>query len=226
MCNEAVWNVDVALFDLDGTIVDLNFPDPTLMDAREEVTQLYADHGIDDHFSPFLGTIQEATAALRNRGDYELAAELRARAYERLEEEDVKAARTGAVRIDARPLLVEIRDAGVPFGVVTNNSRAGAREILDGSGLPAPDVLVAREDVERPKPDPEMILLALDEVGGRPDSYLMIGDSPSDVTAARRADREIDAKSTTVLLGDGDADSNSDTRCRRLRHLQDSLYRS
>lgn len=223
MRSDRIGGVDVALFDLDGTLVDLNFPDPTLMNAREDVTRLYADHGVEMHFSPFLGTIQEATAEIEERGEHNLAAELRTKAFERIAAEDIKAARAGAVRIDAPQLLSEFRDEDIPIGIVTNNSRAGAIEIFDCTTLPNPGIIVTRDDVQRPKPDPEMILSALDALEASSDDFLMVGDSESDVTAAHRAEGESNATAKTALLGKKDKDTDADIQVQRLSDLQAAL---
>jgi pyrophosphatase PpaX len=49
------------------------------------------------------------------------------------------------------------------------------------------DVVVAHEDTERHKPDPDPVLLAVDKLGGTPDEAAYVGDSPFDIGAAKAA---------------------------------------
>jgi pyrophosphatase PpaX len=49
------------------------------------------------------------------------------------------------------------------------------------------DVVVAHEDTERHKPDPDPVLLAVEKVGGTPEEAVYVGDSPFDIGAAKAA---------------------------------------
>jgi pyrophosphatase PpaX len=49
------------------------------------------------------------------------------------------------------------------------------------------DVVVAHEDTDRHKPDPEPVLLAVEKLHGVPEDAVYIGDSPFDIGAAKAA---------------------------------------
>lgn len=49
------------------------------------------------------------------------------------------------------------------------------------------DVIVGADDVTTPKPDPEPILLALDQLGASKDESLMIGDNYHDIVGGQNA---------------------------------------
>ncbi len=49
------------------------------------------------------------------------------------------------------------------------------------------DTILTAEDVTKHKPDPEIILKALERLGGRKEQTLVIGDSKSDLGAAKNA---------------------------------------
>ena len=49
------------------------------------------------------------------------------------------------------------------------------------------DVVVAHEDTERHKPDPDPVLLAIEKLGGKPTDAAYVGDSPFDIRAAKAA---------------------------------------
>ena len=82
--------------------------------------------------------------------------------------------------------LDRLRAAGVPVVVVTNKAGRYSRPLLDALGV-SDRVAghVAGDDVAAKKPAPDALLAAARLVGARPARSLMVGDSVSDVRAAR-----------------------------------------
>ncbi|HEX2858876.1 MAG TPA: HAD family phosphatase [Alphaproteobacteria bacterium] len=68
--------------------------------------------------------------------------------------------------------------------VVTSASRANAETILKHLGL-TPDLLIAADDVQRPKPDPEGFLKAMAHFGIGPEDTIIYEDSERGLQAAR-----------------------------------------
>ncbi len=97
-----------------------------------------------------------------------------------------------AARTTVLPGVVEgvaaLAGAGYVLAVATTRKTYSAEEALRATGL---HVHVrhasGRDRVAHPKPAPDVLLDALQAVGGRPDRALMIGDSDADVLAARAA---------------------------------------
>ncbi len=85
-------------------------------------------------------------------------------------------------------LIEELQTAAVPLAVVSNNSALAVRKFLMGRIGTAP-VIVGRETgcPEKMKPSPFALLKAASELGVPIGSCVMIGDSVSDIDAARRA---------------------------------------
>jgi HAD superfamily hydrolase (TIGR01509 family) len=78
------------------------------------------------------------------------------------------------------------RDA--PMAVATNAERANADFMLDGSGLRRYfRAIVDGEQVERPKPDPEIYLRAFRLLDVKPANCVVFEDSAAGVEAARAA---------------------------------------
>jgi phosphoglycolate phosphatase len=87
----------------------------------------------------------------------------------------------------AAELLTRARAAGIRQAVVTNAPRAVALAILDGKGLmPLLDAVAAAGDAPE-KPAPDLVRLALARLRTRPEEALYVGDSATDVAAARAA---------------------------------------
>jgi phosphoglycolate phosphatase-like HAD superfamily hydrolase len=85
--------------------------------------------------------------------------------------------------------LAEERDHGwcVALGVVTLQARRRLRLLIPPLLEGLLDVVVTADDVSSAKPDPEGVLNALDRVGVSPSAAMFIGDTPTDIQAARRA---------------------------------------
>ncbi|MFH1134021.1 MAG: HAD family hydrolase [Nanoarchaeota archaeon] len=72
------------------------------------------------------------------------------------------------------------------IGVITNSKHVAAEIILKTCGLQIP-VVIARDDVTREKPHPEMVLQACERLGARPSATAVVGDSWYDLEAAHAA---------------------------------------
>ena len=84
--------------------------------------------------------------------------------------------------------LVDQLRGRVRLAVVTTTWRANVETVLDACGLrPAFEVIVAKEDVTAPKPDPEGYRLALTQLGVEPSEAVALEDSPTGLAAARAA---------------------------------------
>jgi HAD superfamily hydrolase (TIGR01509 family) len=85
-------------------------------------------------------------------------------------------------------VLDELRRRGVPLAVFTGNSHQAAAILLEGTGLRDYfDVVVGGNEVARPKPAPDGVLRAAEDLGLVPERCLYVGDSPLDVGAAEAA---------------------------------------
>jgi phosphoglycolate phosphatase len=86
--------------------------------------------------------------------------------------------------------LDAVREASMfaRLGIVTTKTGLYSRELMEHFGMMDYfEVLIGREHVENPKPHPEPIFKALEQMGGRSTSVWMIGDTRLDVEASKRA---------------------------------------
>lgn len=78
--------------------------------------------------------------------------------------------------------------AGYKLGCVTNKAAQFTEPLLRDLGIrDAFGIVVSGDTLPRKKPDPMPLLHAAAHFGARPEGSLMVGDSVSDVTAARAA---------------------------------------
>ncbi len=90
---------------------------------------------------------------------------------------------------DVLALLPRLRSEGRKLGIVTAKRHRTVALAIDrfpelGECF---SVVVAHEDTERHKPDPDPILLAVERLGMRPEQAAYVGDSPFDIGAAKAA---------------------------------------
>ena len=88
----------------------------------------------------------------------------------------------------ARALLERLREDGRELVIATSAQREELGAMLRQTGLEGLfDEKTSSSDAERSKPDPDIVVAALERSGADPAECLMIGDTPYDVEAALRA---------------------------------------
>lgn len=170
------------IFDLDGTLADtLPLIYESFNDAFEPVTgKVLTPDEIRAMFGP------PDNYVIRNVLDpehQEAAINRYIRTYERRHRDLVEL--FGGMA----DLLSDLHAQGVKLAVVTGKSRNTALMTLDILGvLDRFDVVYAGDDVERQKPDPMALVMALNDLAhDDPTSAAMIGDSAADVIAGQGA---------------------------------------
>jgi sugar-phosphatase len=173
------------LLDLDGTLVDSR-----VVVARHWA--LFAErHGLE--LAPILAVCHgRRTADTIAEVAPGLDAEREAAVLDAGEEVDVE----GLVPVPgARELLANLpRDR---WAVITSAHRALAVRRLAAVGLPVPAVLVAGDEVERGKPDPEGFLRAAELLAADPTACVVVEDAPAGIAAGRAAGARVVALTTT-----------------------------
>jgi pyrophosphatase PpaX len=88
----------------------------------------------------------------------------------------------------AREALEKLHQAEMALGIVTSGNRARVARELEGLGLRGLfGAVVAADDVEKRKPDPEPIVRGLELLGVPAGEAAYVGDSPEDVEMAQAA---------------------------------------
>ena len=164
-----------------------------------ELSELFASFGQSELEGPLLEAVEKNLLALGEKGltPGELRrVQLKAnRILDRVEMDSYPKVRT----LPGVPELLERLSAkGIRTAVQSRACRAYVAMSLERIGHPFAAVL-AREDVVRPKPEPEGMLLLLVKLGCAPGDCACVGDHPFDIQAGKRAG----VKSAGVLSGAG-----------------------
>ncbi|GGU40742.1 HAD family hydrolase [Lentzea flava] len=176
--------IDTVVFDLDGTLVDTV---PGITHALNIALRSYVlTEFTDDETRQYVGLGGDALvrAALeKSEASPDLAGEVQ-EAYLR-----AYAANPGHLAVvypGAAELLKRLRARGIRLALCTNKSGRITGGMLRALGLgEAFDAVVSGDELPYRKPDPRHLLEAVRRAGGT--AALMLGDSTSDVRAARAA---------------------------------------
>jgi HAD superfamily hydrolase (TIGR01509 family) len=88
----------------------------------------------------------------------------------------------------AREVLVALGRAHCTRAVATSSPASDVKALLEQARVAdLMDVIVSSDDVDRSKPDPDVIATALAKAELRPEEAILVGDTPYDIAAARRA---------------------------------------
>lgn len=177
---------DVALFDLDGTVLDTYAP---ILESMCYATKTVFGEALPDSklvsmVGQPLVTQMQAFAAERGCGS-EVADEL-TRVYREYNERDLDEKSFPFPGIPEA--IASLKNAGFTVGVVTSKRAVLATKSLKAHGLF--DVFACvngAEDSTAHKPDPDPLLTAAKKLGVSPDRCVYVGDSPYDLQAAHAA---------------------------------------
>ena len=178
--------MQAVLFDLDGTLID------TAADFIRIIQQMCRDEGRDVVDADLIRTqVSEGARAMVKLVYPELNVEDPIFLAHRQRFLDLYGADI-AVDTDLfegmYPLLEQLEQNNIPWGIVTNKPRGLSESLLEALSLTERcAVLVCPEDVSKTKPDPEPMYLAAKQINITPEQCIYVGDHPRDIYAGRHA---------------------------------------
>ncbi len=171
----------IVLFDLDGTLIDSG---PIILASMQHAVRTVLGREIPpDELGLTIGG--QGIVAQMQAIDAEHADEL----LEVYKEHNDGLHETLEAFDELIALLPRLKSEGRRLGIVTAKRHRTVGLALDRfPALRADfDVVVAHEDTDGHKPDPDPVLLAIERLGGTPSDAAYVGDSPFDIQAAKAA---------------------------------------
>jgi pyrophosphatase PpaX len=168
------------LFDLDGTLIDTN--ELIIQSFLHTLQRYYPDQYKREDVLPFMGPTLVETFGSMNPDNIE---------------EMIKTYRT--FNISNHDLLVKefegvketviaLKEKGYKIGIVTSKMSDVVMKGLKLTKLdPYFEIIVALDHVEKAKPDPGPILMALEKLDSTPEETIMVGDNHHDIVGGQNA---------------------------------------
>ena len=187
--------IKTIIFDFDGTLAKLNIDFHRM---REAVGKLILSYGItrDELHTDFVLEMIDSAAAILNQRSPHISKKFFDEANSIIEIIEIEAAENGELFDRTKELLNSLKSLKISCGIITRNC-AKAVKIVFPDILSYCPVVVCRDAVNKVKPHPEHLNMALNKLGGSAKHTLMIGDHPLDIKTGRRAG----TKTCGVLTG-------------------------
>ncbi|MCK5298362.1 MAG: HAD-IA family hydrolase [Candidatus Heimdallarchaeota archaeon] len=175
------------IFDFDNTLIksNINFPAMKISMARAA-----KKHGVDfgnEEDIPHrftAGNIIDQVEEFDKRNETQIVAELwdMVEKFERMGMENV------SIDDDVIQMLEYLQKKGISTSILTNNAKKPTIEVLERFNIVDYfDIVVAREDVKKMKPDKEGLEVIVQKLKLNPDKVVFVGDSWVDGVAAVKA---------------------------------------
>ncbi len=88
----------------------------------------------------------------------------------------------------ALDLLARVRAQGLPLGLASNSQRPFVEAVIAAAGIAdAFDAVLSADDVDQPKPAPDLYVALANQLGTTAERCVALEDSPTGVAAARAA---------------------------------------
>ena len=115
-----------------------------------------------------------------------------------------------------------LKSTDVKIGCVTNKASEFTLPILNDLGISDYfETVLCGDQVERKKPDPQPLIMSAEKLGVSPSASMMLGDSMSDVKAARAAEFSIICMSYGYNHGEDIRDYNPDVVVDSMAEIKD-----
>lgn len=178
------------VFDLDGTLIRSSVDFKAM---KRRMIEILARYGVPrELLSTDKTTVENLRRAERIWDEMGVDQEVRSKALREVEEVMNEAELEALPTVEAiegvREALEKLRGKGLKLAVLTRGHQTYAVEALRRTGLlELIDVILTRDTVRKPKPDPEALLEAAERLGLGVDEIIFVGDHPMDSACAEGA---------------------------------------
>lgn len=215
------------IFDLDGVLIKFNLNSKKI---KEEVIKFFVQNGLregvlnpKDSFSSIKEGVRKhfITEGMDEKWIEELLRE-----GERIAiRYEVEAARTADLLPDVGDVLKVLKAKKLKLAVFTYNNSQAAKIALKRTGIiDLFDVILARDDVPKPKPNPEHLKAVLEMLNINPDEAIVVGDTEMDIKPCKALGVKVVSVTTGMRTKEELSKYDPDFIITRLRELPDLIW--
>ncbi|MEM3606880.1 MAG: HAD family hydrolase [Candidatus Bathyarchaeia archaeon] len=180
-------NIKGIIFDLDGTLIKSNI---NFLEMKKKIIDylksLKLDFKIKDVSSTSISELIEY--AVNKVEDEKLRRNILKETNKLMNEEELKNLTSVSQIEGVKEALKTLKNKGFKIGVLTRGCREYALKSLEKTCLKdLIDCLIARDDIDKPKPNPVSALKLIEEMKLTPKEVLMVGDHALDFLCAEKA---------------------------------------
>lgn len=177
--------IQAIIFDFDGTLAEVNLDFVEMKRRVASLAACFLEHRPEPNSLPALEWI-DVLASEIGRGQSALGLEFASRGRLLITAMEMDAAKTGRLFPFTQDLLMDLRKSGIKTAIITRNCTAAVKKVFPPIESLC-DVFLARDAVDRVKPDPEHVLSALAGLDVPSRRAMVVGDHPLDIETARRS---------------------------------------
>ncbi len=173
---ESKKNIELVIFDFDGTLVNMHQNSEGL---RKKLKKYFTEkYGTTLSFKPMLQQLDNIREKLGEEAYRE--------GIRIMDDDDLECVSKSEILKGTREFLKLLKNMGIRIAIFSRNSKKSVELMCKKFGINA-DMIVGREDVKRPKPEPDGLLKIINTLKVNKENTVYIGDHIYDALAAEKA---------------------------------------
>jgi len=212
-------SITAVIFDLDGTLIRSNID---FLKMKNIIIAHFRSLGVDsEDFSssrPTFEIVQKGIELLRKKRSEENISKVRRRINEIMTDVEMEQVDSVSAIAGVSETMKLLKEKGIKIGILTRSCREYALKSLETTGLSKlVNFVAARDDVDKPKPDPDQVIMLAQKLNVKLEETLMVGDHPIDALCAKNSN----VRFIGVLTGSSEADAFKKIGCDIVRSVND-----
>ena len=212
-------SITAVIFDLDGTLIRSSID---FVKMKNMIIAHFRSLEVDsEDFSsstPTFEIVQKGIELLRKKLPEERVSKARRHIEQIMTDVEMEQVDSVSVIPGVSETVKLLKEKGIKIGILTRSCREYALRSLEATGLSKlVDFVAARDDIDRPKPDPDQVIMLAQKLNAKLEETLMVGDHPIDALCARNSN----VRFIGVLTGSSNADAFKKIGCDVIGNVND-----
>ena len=195
-------SITAVIFDLDGTLIRSSID---FVKMKNLIIAHLRSLGVDsEDFSssrPTFEIVLKGIGMLRKKWPEQRVSRVRRHIDQIMTDVEMEQVDSVSIIPGVSETVKLLKEKGIKIGILTRSCREYALRSLEATGLSKlVDFVAARDDIDRPKPDPDQVIMLAQKLNAKLEETLMVGDHPIDALCARNSN----VRFIGVLTGSSD----------------------